>query len=137
MRESIDMGDFKGTSRDLSTTLSDLRRSFPGSEYNILTKNCNSFSDEFLKRLVGKEIPGYVNRLAFIGNMFSCLIPPSVLNGAPVDSVDPSAGQARITTTQPIQPFQGQGMKLGSGTATDSFAPIGLPSSAVSVSKEV
>merc|ERR1712157_218956 len=38
------------------------------------TKNCNHFSDKFAKSLLGHGIPGWVNRLAFIGKFCNCCI---------------------------------------------------------------
>eukprot|EP01036_Dinobryon_divergens_P028118 gene28118-37014_t len=115
-RESIDMGEFKGSSREISAAISDLRRDFRGEDYHILRRNCNSFSNAFVQRLLGKEIPAYVNRLATVGDMFSCLIPESMLTNAPVDDAPPSTSSSRQFTQNPSysqQPFLGQGMKLG------------------------
>lgn len=118
IRESIDMGDFKGTSRDLDNILRDLRQIFRGSDYHILSKNCNAFADEFLKRTVGKELPGYVNRLAFVGSMFSCLLPQSLTNAAPVNGMvengSSSSSSSSMESSRAMKPaFQGQGFKLG------------------------
>mmetsp|Transcript_35580 Transcript_35580/g.36275 ORF Transcript_35580/g.36275 Transcript_35580/m.36275 type:complete len:236 (-) Transcript_35580:22-729(-) len=85
-RESIEMGTFEGTTQDLNSILTDLKIDFDGSKYNLLTKNCNHFADSFLRRLLNKPLPGYINRLALLGSAFSCLLPPSVTGAAPVDS---------------------------------------------------
>jgi len=153
LRESIEMGDFKGTSRDISNTVSDLRQIFRGSDYHILTKNCNSFSDEFLKRLIGKEIPGYVNRLAFVGNMFSCLLPPQLLNSAPVDgpanSNSGTNNAARTFHTTPGnsinnksnsssngQYIVSQGVKLGSSNPSQQ-QPSSIPIDSIQAREEM
>jgi len=79
-RESIDMGVFAGTSSDLDRILDSLRPHFPGDQYNILSKNCNSFADAFCQKLVNRPIPGFVNRLANLGSYFECLMPDQLKN---------------------------------------------------------
>lgn len=108
-RESIDMGNFSGTQRDLDRALDELRDSFKGPSYHILTKNCNSFAEALVLRLLNKSIPAYVNRMAFIGSFFSCLLPPSISNDAPVNQIGSS-------TSASINPFAGQGRRLLSDT---------------------
>lgn len=88
------MGEFKGTTRDLETIVQSLRPQFSGSDYHVLNKNCNSFANEFLLRLLGKEAPGYVNRMAYIGSFFSCLMPDQTANSAPVDNVPANQGSS-------------------------------------------
>eukprot|EP01041_Mallomonas_annulata_P009303 gene9303-19310_t len=84
-RESIPMGTFNGTTRDLESIVNDLRGDFDGSAYNILTKNCNHFADALVLKLLKKPVPAYINRLAFYGSSVSCLLPPSLTGVAPVD----------------------------------------------------
>jgi len=84
------MGEFKGTSKDIETIVQSLRPQFGGNDYHLLNRNCNSFANEFVSRLLGKEIPGYVNRMANIGSYFSCLLPPQMTGNAPVDNASQS-----------------------------------------------
>lgn len=113
-REAVDYGNYAGTSRDLDRVLDELREHFKGENYHLLTMNCNSFSEALLQRLVGKSLPGYVNRMAYLGSFFSCLLPPQLANEAPVNAASGggSAGgrgaPARITAN----PFAGAGRKL-------------------------
>ena len=67
-RESIDLGEFSGTSRDVDKIIDSLRPRFQGDSYNLLTKNCNSFADALVQQLLGTPIPPYVNRLAYLGS---------------------------------------------------------------------
>ncbi|KAG6658552.1 hypothetical protein CIPAW_04G169900 [Carya illinoinensis] len=58
-------------------------RSCPASEYHgdtyhLIFKNCNHFTDDISWRLTGKHIPGWVNRLARVGALCSCLLPESL-----------------------------------------------------------
>lgn len=122
-RESVFLGEYEGTSSEVSRAIDELRPAFPGSAYNILTKNCNHFSDALSLKLIGKPIPDYVNRLANIGGCFSCLLPPSLTSQAPVsDGPSGGAGTAfngngrRQVTASGVKPFApSQGYKLGSG----------------------
>lgn len=45
----------------------------------FLGRNCNHFSEKFVKELLGKDFkfPGWVNRAANLGTMFQCFIPKS------------------------------------------------------------
>jgi hypothetical protein len=107
-REAVNMGTFKGTSKDIDTILSSLRSQFGGGDYHVLNKNCNAFATEFVKRLVGKDIPSYVNRMAFYGSYFSCCLPPQMSNNSPVDDASAkspgysvsggSGGYSRVST---------------------------------------
>lgn len=121
------MGTFKGTSKDIETIISQLRPQFQGSDYHVLNKNCNAFANAFVQRLVGKEIPGYVNRMANFGSYFSCLLPDGTANNAPVDaggsSSAPSSysgggGYTRVPTSSrtpstTTNAFSAPGKKLG------------------------
>ncbi|CAM9187164.1 unnamed protein product, partial [Ectocarpus fasciculatus] len=91
-RESIFLGEFDGSGRDIDRALEELRPAYPGSSYNILTKNCNHFANSFSMQVLRKPIPDYVNRLAYIGSFFSCLLPPSMTGQAPVDGAGGSSG---------------------------------------------
>lgn len=78
LRESYSMGMYKGTSKAIDKIIDDMKIDFQGTDYHVINKNCNAFADEFLKRLVGNGIPGYVNRMAYIGSYFSCFMPDSL-----------------------------------------------------------
>ena len=43
----------------------------------MILNNCNHFSNELVRRLFAnkKQLPGYINRAAYIGSFLSCLIP--------------------------------------------------------------
>jgi len=124
-RESIDMGVFDGSSREVDLILDELRKEFRGSDYNILTKNCNSFAGAFAHKLVNRHPPAYINRMAEIGACFSCLLPPSLTNQSPVDSGNAVGGGGggsvyRIGSSSSgsnsFNAFGGQAYKLGATT---------------------
>jgi hypothetical protein len=66
-RESIKLGTIKMTSDEFEGFIQTISNEFIGSSYNLLTKNCNHFSNEMSQRLFKKDIPSWINRLATIG----------------------------------------------------------------------
>ena len=66
-RGSLEIGTIDSLAQ-LHDVLKDIKDDFMANEYNVIKKNCNHFSDEFCKRLVGRGIPGYINRLAKMGS---------------------------------------------------------------------
>lgn len=70
------------TSRELQDAIDSMRPQWPGNSYHVMRKNCNSFSEALCQKLMGRSIPGWVNRLAWLGNRVSCLIPERMF-GAP------------------------------------------------------
>ena len=109
-----------------------MRSEFDGDRYNLLSRNCNNFSDEFCVAVLNKRIPGWVNRMAYMGSWFSCLIPPQMLGEAPVNESgsgrsDPGyqmigGGGRRAAGSQNsyFQAFGGSGTSLGSSKAPEN-----------------
>lgn len=50
--------------------IDEVKEAFPGNSYHFIRKNCNSFSNALAEALLGKGVPGYVNRMAGIGSVF-------------------------------------------------------------------
>ena len=123
-RESIELGDFAGSSRDVDRIIDSLRPRFQSDSYNLINKNCNSFADAFVQQLLGSPIPPYVNRLAYFGSFVpQCLLPPQLTNGeAPVEGPSDSGGYnssgrkygSGNISAPPVNAFSGSAMKLGS-----------------------
>jgi hypothetical protein len=123
LRERIDMGQFEGGSAQLKKALEDLRDHFGSVDYNLIQRNCNHFSNALVWKLVGKKIPGHVNRLSDFGVCCSCLLPRSLLVNAPVG--DPNGQQgfssgSRQRLFQQTNAFTGSGMRLRSKGNTES-----------------
>ena len=70
-KESLVLGVHAGSANDVSRVIRELREEFPRGSYDLLKRNCNVFSNALSLRLVGVEIPRYLNRLAGIGAFFS------------------------------------------------------------------
>lgn len=70
-KESIVLGEHLGSANDVSRVVKELRELFAPGTYDLLEKNCNTFSQAFCDRLIGVEIPRWVNRLANTGGFFA------------------------------------------------------------------
>ncbi|KAI3731331.1 hypothetical protein L1987_62519 [Smallanthus sonchifolius] len=67
-RESIVLGKTDLTNSKVNQILRELSREWPGDCYDLLSKNCNHFCDEFCDRLGVPNLPGWVNRFANAGD---------------------------------------------------------------------
>ena len=105
--------------------MDDLKSQFQGEQYNLMTKNCNHFSEALATRLLNKPFPGYVNRLANLGGMVSCLIPPSLLGDAPVDQQGGNGGATAGSSYQVIAPRNRQTPQTGAVARTGASLPGG------------
>ncbi|CAG8960308.1 hypothetical protein HYFRA_00012381 [Hymenoscyphus fraxineus] len=48
---------------------------FQGTSYNLLTRNCNHFTQYLCEKLTGQPGPGWLNRAASIGVALPCVVP--------------------------------------------------------------
>ncbi|CAH9136985.1 unnamed protein product [Cuscuta epithymum] len=67
-RESIVLGKTSCSVSKVNQILRELSREWPGFVYDLLSKNCNHFCDEFCERLGSPKLPGWVNRFANAGD---------------------------------------------------------------------
>ncbi|CAI9775034.1 unnamed protein product [Fraxinus pennsylvanica] len=67
-RESIKLGETTFSIVKVNQILRELSREWPGHSYDLLSKNCNHFCDEFCERLGVPKLPGWVNRFAHAGD---------------------------------------------------------------------
>ncbi|PAV69214.1 hypothetical protein WR25_01556 [Diploscapter pachys] len=65
-RESIHLGETDFTASEVREMIKSLGGDFRGDRYHLISRNCNHFSAVFAKTLTGREIPGWINRLANI-----------------------------------------------------------------------
>ncbi|GLT26128.1 hypothetical protein SLA2020_012130 [Shorea laevis] len=77
-RCSIKMGHIKMSPSEFRTFIEDAASEYHGDTYHLISKNCNHFTEDISHRLIGKHIPGWVNRLARLGAFCSCLLPESL-----------------------------------------------------------
>nr|BAK06228.1 predicted protein [Hordeum vulgare subsp. vulgare] len=77
-RKTVWLGTTDMSREDFRSFIERLAGKYHGNTYNLISKNCNHFTDGVCKNLTGKPIPGWVNRLARVGSVFDCLLPESV-----------------------------------------------------------
>ncbi|XP_027331375.1 deSI-like protein At4g17486 [Abrus precatorius] len=77
-RRSLCLGQTNMNSSDFRTFIENVASEYHGDTYHLISKNCNHFTDDVSYRLTGKRIPGWVNRLARLGALCSCLLPESL-----------------------------------------------------------
>ena len=135
-RETLELGVFDGGMGDFRMALSEVRQNFGPDDYHLIRKNCNHFANALVWRLLGRQIPAHINRLADVGVCCSCLLPKEMLEHAPVG--DPNAGSSnrnnsygfnghsrQLTTSSSTAPvFSGTGARLGSSTTESTGGGI-------------
>ncbi|XP_058067488.1 deSI-like protein At4g17486 isoform X2 [Magnolia sinica] len=77
-RCSISLGTISVPPSDFRTFMENLAAEYHGDTYHLIGKNCNHFTDDVCFKLTGRRIPGWVNRLAGLGAVCSCLLPESL-----------------------------------------------------------
>ncbi|CAO0789913.1 unnamed protein product [Mucor circinelloides] len=75
LKQTFDMGTTHLTEKEIEDLLLQLSDEFTGPSYNLLSRNCNHFTEEFVVNLTQKTIPAWINRAAKLGNMFPCVVP--------------------------------------------------------------
>ncbi|KRX06022.1 hypothetical protein PPERSA_01100 [Pseudocohnilembus persalinus] len=130
-RESLLLGKTNKSKRELDAILDDLSQQFIGNQYDLLKQNCNAFTNAASLRIFGKPIPGFVNRMAYLGGFFRCCIPSSVFGQNGGDPMDPMSQQQQgqsfesqmgFGTNKKLQnKFQGKGTSLGGSVKTNPY----------------
>lgn len=67
-RERVVLGSTNFSIFKVNQILRELSREWPGHTYDLLSRNCNHFCDEFCERLGVQKLPGWVNRFANAGD---------------------------------------------------------------------
>lgn len=94
-KESIRLGEVACTPAEVGALVQDLEPIWMASDYHLLTKNCNHFSEAFAE-LLGLEVPEWLNRAARLGDV---LLPDSFIDFLMEKASPP---QSQTDGTQPI-----------------------------------
>ncbi|XP_028799167.1 deSI-like protein At4g17486 [Neltuma alba] len=93
-RKSIFIGTTDLGPKHVSTFMDKLANRYSGNTYHLITKNCNHFCNDVCLRLTANSIPRWVNRLARLGFLCNCVLPPD-LQEAKIDNSRGRAGSEK------------------------------------------
>ncbi|XP_077210796.1 deSI-like protein At4g17486 [Tasmannia lanceolata] len=109
-RCSISLGNISIPSSEFRAFMENIASEYHGDTYHLISKNCNHFTDDVCLRLTGRRIPGWVNRLAGLGAMCSCLLPESLqvssVKQMPEYHLCSEDGSESLSTTTPREPTE-------------------------------
>ncbi|KAK7352663.1 hypothetical protein VNO80_18090 [Phaseolus coccineus] len=77
-RKSIFIGTTDLGPKDVRAFMEKLAREYSGNTYHLISKNCNHFCNDVCLKLTGRSIPRWVNRLARLGLLCNCVLPPGL-----------------------------------------------------------
>jgi len=66
--QSVDVAPLQKSRGEVETILRDLKVEFSSGSYDLVSKNCNHFSEAMCQRICSKSIPSWVNAAASVGN---------------------------------------------------------------------
>ncbi|OIV96464.1 hypothetical protein TanjilG_07856 [Lupinus angustifolius] len=77
-RKSILIGTTDLGEKEVPAFMEKLAQEYCGNTYHLIIKNCNHFCCDVCLKLTGKSIPRWVNRLARLGLLCNCVLPPGL-----------------------------------------------------------
>ncbi|KAJ2943086.1 hypothetical protein O0L34_g18776 [Tuta absoluta] len=92
-RQSVHIGYTDFSEDEVRRLVAELGKQFRGDRYHLMNNNCNHFSSAFCQALCNRDIPSWVNRLAYVS---SCV--PFLQRCLPND-----VGSPRICSSEPDQ----------------------------------
>ncbi|KAH9393378.1 Desumoylating isopeptidase 2 [Tyrophagus putrescentiae] len=136
-KESILIGHTDFNNDDIRQMVKEMGKDYKGDKYHLLHRNCNHFSETFIKTLCGKKMPSWINRLAYMSTCIpfleKCipkefLIPIALENSIHADDeiageVDDEESQS-INTTEDDEAMLKESSTSSSSTSSASSSSI-------------
>jgi len=66
--QTVEIAPLQKTREEVQRLVSEIRAEFTAGSYDLVSRNCNHFSEAFCQKLCGKGLPVWVNALAGLGN---------------------------------------------------------------------
>jgi deubiquitinase DESI2 len=87
-RQSILQGFTFRSEKEIEAIVKQVSDEFLGTNYNLLTNNCNHFTNALCEKLTNKPAPGWLNRAASIGLALPCMVPKEWVQPPDFDTAD-------------------------------------------------
>lgn len=125
LRDSIFLATIELPRDRIVSIVDEVSKEFNTQKYHLLNRNCNHYAKALYERIIDRcgriakekstPIPGYVNRMAWLGSKFRCLIPPDIINTAVPSSAEGTETADEASSTgagSKFSAFQGSGRSL-------------------------
>ncbi len=87
-RSTILQGFTFRSEQEINAIVKEVSDEFLGTNYNLLTNNCNHFTNALCEKLTSKPAPGWLNRAASVGLALPCMVPKEWIAPPDVDTAD-------------------------------------------------
>jgi len=114
-KQSLHLGNTDFTGQEVDKILEQLGKEFRGDRYHLMNRNCNHFCGSFSQILSGRDVPAWVNRLAY---MSTCV--PFLQRCLPKEWLTPNALENQL---------QAGGQQPSNISAIDSSSTTALTAS--------